>query len=88
VNEKDIARDEIIGLPVTIIKCTDPGWKGKSGIVIDETKNTFVIRTQNNEDKRIAKKIATFEFTVNKEKIVINGAKIAYRPEERIKKIR
>jgi RNase P/RNase MRP subunit p29 len=88
VNKKDLARDEIIGLPVTIKKCTDPEWKGESGIVIDETKNTFLIRVKNNEIKRIAKKIATFEFTVDEEKVIINGAKIAYRPEERIKKIR
>ena len=88
MNRKDLARDEIIGLPVNIKKCTDPEWEGKSGVVIDETKNTFLVRIQNNKNKRIAKKIATFEFKVNEEKIVINGAKIAYRPEERIKKIR
>ncbi|MBN2603497.1 MAG: ribonuclease P protein subunit [Candidatus Thermoplasmatota archaeon] len=88
MNKKDLARDEIIGLPITIKKCTDPEWKGKSGIVIDETKNTFLIRIKNHKDKRIEKKNAIFEFTINEEKIILNGTEIVYRPEERIKKIR
>ena len=81
------ARDEFIGLNVKVIECKDPSWIGKTGHIIDETKNTFLIEIKN-ERKMIAKKAATFEFESNGKKITLNGLKIAYRPENRIKKIR
>ena len=81
------AKDEFIGLQVKIKKCTDPTWTGKKGLIIDETKNTFLIEIKN-ETKRIGKKTAEFEFEINNEKITINGSKIIYRPEDRIKKIK
>ena len=87
MNEKDLSRDEFIGKNVKILECKDPTWKGINGIILDETKNTFLIKTTQGK-KMIAKKTATFEFEYNGKKITIDGAKIAYRPEDRIKKIR
>lgn len=87
MNEKKFAKGELIGLRVTIKKCEDSRWEGISGLIINETKNTFLIRI-NNKDKRIAKKIATFEFDYENKKITINGLKISFRPEDRIKKAR
>jgi ribonuclease P protein subunit POP4 len=87
MNEKNLARDEFIGLKVKILQCTDPTWNGCNGFIIDETKNTFHIKTEQGI-KTIAKKTATFEFVVDNEKIKINGEKIAFRPEDRIKKVR
>jgi ribonuclease P protein subunit POP4 len=87
MNEKTLARDELIGLHVKIKDCKDPSWIGKSGIIIDETKNTFLIEIDD-EKKKIAKNIASFEFKYKGKNITINGSKIAFRPEDRIKKIR
>ncbi|MCK5258960.1 MAG: ribonuclease P protein subunit [Thermoplasmatales archaeon] len=87
MNEKTLAREELIGLHVTIKECKDSKWTGKSGVIIDETKNTFLIRIDN-ENKRIAKKIAKFEFEHDEKKAILNGSKIAYRSEDRIKKAR
>ena len=87
MDEKTLAREELIGLHVKIKECKDPVWIGKSGLVIDETKNTFLIEIKN-EKKMIAKKAATFEFDYGGKKITLDGSKIAYRPEDRIKKIR
>lgn len=87
MNEKTLARDEFIGLKVKILECKDPTWDGQTGLIIDETKNTFLIKIKN-KTKIIAKKTAVFEFTINSEKIRINGERIAFRPEDRIKKIR
>ena len=84
---KTLARDELIGLHVKIVDCTDPEWLDKKGLIIDETKNTFTIEI-NSAPQKIAKKTATFEFDINNEKIRINGSKIEFRPEDRIKKIR
>ncbi len=87
MKEKNLARDELIGLQVKIMDCSDPEWKGKQGQVIDETKNTFLIEI-NDTQKMIAKKTAIFEFKYKNNKIIIDGKKIQYRPEDRIKKIR
>ena len=87
MDEKTLSRDEFIGLKVKILECTDPIWNGQNGLILDETKNTFLIEIKNKK-KMIAKKTAKFEFTINGEKISITGEKIVFRPEDRIKKIR
>ena len=87
MNEKTMSREELIGLHVKIKKCNDPSWNGKNGIIIDETKNTFLIEIKDKQ-KRITKNIATFEFEINGKKMMLDGSKISYRPEDRIKKIR
>lgn len=87
MNEKKLAREEFIGLKVKIRHCNDPTWIGKSGIIINETKNMFEIKI-NNKNKKIEKKNSKFVFEENGNKIILNGSKIAYRPEDRIKKTR
>ena len=87
MDEKTLAKDELIGRNVTVKECKDPSWKGKSGLVLDETKNTFLIEIDDKE-KRIAKDTAVFEFEYNGKKIRLNGSKLAYRPEDRTKKVR
>ncbi|MEA3458121.1 MAG: ribonuclease P protein subunit [Candidatus Thermoplasmatota archaeon] len=87
MSERTLAKEELIGLPVTVNQCKDPNWINKTGVIIDETKNTFLIRL-NNKDKRIAKSIAKFEFEQDGAKIQLNGSKIVYKPEDRIKKAR
>lgn len=87
MSEKILAREELIGRYVTIKECTDPGWVNKSGLIIDETKNTFLIEIDN-EEKRIAKNTATFEFEHSGKKTTLDGSKLVYRPEDRIKKAR
>jgi len=87
VNIKKIGKEELIGLHVKIKNCTDANWINKSGLIIDETKNTFLIKMKD-QTKMIAKKTAIFEFELNGEKITLKGSKITYRPEDRIKKVR
>jgi len=87
MDERNFAKDEFIGLHVKILDCTDPSWKGQSGLIINETKSTFLIKTDHG-NKKIAKKTAMFEFESDDRKIIIDGKKIAYRPEDRIKKVR
>jgi ribonuclease P protein subunit POP4 len=82
-----LVKKELIGRTVTITHCTDPAWINKTGTIIDETKNTFLIRVKG-QPKRIAKDIARFEFRVDGKKIVIDGTRLTYRPEDRIKKAR
>jgi len=86
-NEKTLAREELIGLNVKIRECKDPSWIGKCGIILDETKNTFLIKIRD-QKKVIAKETAIFEFEYGGKKITLDGSKIAFRPEDRIKKVR
>ena len=83
----DIVKDELIGRHVTIITCTDPTWINRSGIVVDETKNTFLIELDDSE-KKIAKETATFAFDYNGKITIIEGKRLVNRPEDRIKKTR
>lgn len=85
MNEKNLVKEELIGRRVTIKECTDPSWANKSGIIIDETKNTFLIEIDNKQ-KRIAKNIAEFEFEHDGKKTTLEGSRLTYRPEDRIKK--
>ena len=82
-----IVKDELIGRNVTIKKCTDPNWINTSGKIIDETKNTFVIEI-GDQKKRIGKNTATFEFEYDRKKTIVEGKRLLYRPEDRIKKAR
>jgi ribonuclease P protein subunit POP4 len=86
-DKKTLAREELIGLNVTIRECKDPSWIGQSGIILDETKNTFLIKIKD-QKKKIAKETAIFEFEYGGKKITLDGSKIAFRPEDRIKKVR
>jgi len=87
MDEKTLARDELIGRRVTIRESTDPTLDNKSGLIIDETKNTFLIEIENKE-KKVGKNIAKFEFEQDGKKILLNGSKLIFRPEDRIKKVR
>jgi ribonuclease P protein subunit POP4 len=87
MEHESIMSDELIGRTVTIIECTDPSWTNQSGLIIDETKHTFIIETEK-KHKRIAKQTATFAFEYHGKKTIVKGTQLVYRPEERIKKTR
>jgi RNase P/RNase MRP subunit p29 len=72
-----IEKLEWIGLPVKI-HYNEMVFHGK---IIDETKNTLVIKTKEGE-KKFLKNNSKIEF----DKKIINGKKVTKRPEERIKK--
>ena len=82
-----LVKGELIGKKVKIVKCTDPSWIGREGKIVDETKNTFKIEI-NGKEKVIAKDTAVFEFTIGDNVYYIDGLRLRYRPEERIKKAR
>ena len=57
------------------------------GISIDETKNTITIESKNKKIKILIKKDIIFTIQNKGEKQTIIGSKIAFRPEERVKRI-
>ena len=83
-----IVREELIGLRFRVLKSSCKTYECIDGIIIDETKNTFVIKDNKEKKKIIPKKNILFEFTLRDNTIVkINGDKLIHRPESRIKKL-
>ncbi len=81
-----ILQHEFIGLDAKVVRSTHPDYVGITGKVIDETRNTLVIRHKN-KDKVIIKNTAVFHFILSDGTIVeIEGNAIVGRPENRIKK--
>ena len=72
-------RHEFIGREVKVVN------SGTEGKVIDETKNSFLIRTKNDLKKRLLKQNSLFEFKSESGSTFIDGNLILMKPEDRIK---
>lgn len=81
-----IVQSELIGLKGRVVKSSNPSCVGISGVVVDETRNTLVIR-QDNRDRVVVKDQAVFQFTLSDGTILeVEGSAIVGRPEDRVKK--
>ena len=83
-----VARGELIGLPVRVAAASDGGLVGLAGTVVDETLRTLTVRVADGREVRLSKPGATFEFTAPQGKVLVAGAAIEFRPEDRTKKVR
>ena len=83
-NRKMEMRGELIGLNVEIVYSKNPGIKGIKGSIIDETKNTFLVETENGR-KKILKEQCIFEFEFPDKKVRVEGKLLLHRPEDRLK---
>ncbi len=63
----------LIGYHMKILFSSNKNYDGIEGIVLDETRNTFIIRSIDNKILRILKKDSTFQFSLDKEKYVFDG---------------
>jgi len=87
-NAKNIVYHELIGLKVTVVLHSDPTLIGLQGIIIDETKYTLKIRTEEG-DKRIPKLYGVFRFRLpNDLEVDVDGSLIVGRPEDRVKRVK
>jgi len=85
-NNKNIVLHELIGLKVEVVKSLDKYQKGVKGKVIDETRNTLLVFTASGETKRVLKNISTFKFIAGKNRFIVTGEEIRFRPFERTEK--
>jgi len=76
-------RTEFIGENVEVSYHSDPSLCGVSGMIVDETRETMVIESKGVR-KIISKRPARFMFEDGE----VLGSKIAYRPQDRIKKVK
>ena len=88
ITAENLRLHELIGLGALVAESSSLPHKGIRGLVVDETKNTLVIRV-GIEEKIVPKKGRVFLFTLpSKEKVRLEGDKIAFRPYDRPKKLR
>lgn len=81
-----IVQSELIGLKAKVVKSNNPSYVGISGSVVDETRNTLVIKHES-RDKIVVKDQAVFRFTLpNSTVIEVEGSAILGRPEDRVKR--
>ena len=84
-NNRNIVLNELIGLRVTVIDSLDKKQRGLSGLIIDETKNTFKV-FDGKTVKSVVKKTSKFAFKVSKKRFIVRGEEINFRPYDRIEK--
>jgi len=84
---QNILYHTFIGLDVEVINASARELIGKKGKIIDETKNLIVIE-KNGKEIKIQKVACEFLFHLEDgTNFAIEGRKIAFRPEERAKKL-
>jgi RNase P/RNase MRP subunit p29 len=69
-----------IGSMMNIVESNDPTLVGRTGLVLDETKNTLVM-LEKDSTIRIGK--AGITFTLDNSDVVVQGALVGQRPEDR-----
>ena len=86
ITPKTLIHHCLIGLEVKIIQSTNEKNLNIMGKVIDETKNTLIIKI-NKKEAQIAKKNSIFQFRLSEDQAVeVKGDLLLGRPEERIKR--
>lgn len=84
---KDLPQEELIGLIMEVEESSNSDMEGLRGRIVDETRNTFVIETEQGEEKRIPKSGNMFIFVLEDgTRARIRGDKLLARPEDRIKR--
>jgi len=83
----EIIQHEFIGLKTKVVKSANRDCVGIKGRVIDETRNTFLLKS-NGTEKHVIKETSVFHFMYPDGTIVeVDGKLLVGRPEDRIKKI-
>jgi len=90
MRNEDLLRIEFIGLKVKIIDASDKNLVGVEGEVVDETKNTFLIRIPKGEGKyriiQVPKKGTWFLFDYRGIRLKVYGNMIIAQPHKRLTK--
>lgn len=71
-----------------MLESPDPGLVGTTGTLVDETFNTLVLRGDDGRDRTVAKAHAVFAVDTGSRTVRVEGDRIRFRPEDRIKKVR
>jgi len=82
----EIINDELIGTIGSVQESRHSDYKGISGQVVNESKNTLTF-SKFGKEKKVVKEAAVFRFQLSDGTIVeIDGKLLVGRPEDRLKK--
>jgi len=82
----DLVRFEFIGRHAEVAKSTHSSDVSVSGMVVDETRNTFTVLARGKR-KTVVKESAVFRFELPDHAIVeVDGRLLVGRPEDRLKR--
>ena len=76
----NIYNDNWLGKTLNVVKSNDATLIDKHGTVVDETKRTITIKSQ---DKLVKLGKSSIKFTISDSDVVIDGALVGQRPENR-----
>ena len=89
ITPQNLRIHEFIGLRAKVHHALSLPHQGLEGIVVDETKNTLVLRTGKGTEKTVPKKGCVFRFRLAGGKSAdLVGDKIVFRPYDRPKKLK
>lgn len=96
ITASNLIYHELIGLVTEVVESTNPTLINIRGKIIDETRNTLVVETEELCEKRIPKAGSVFVFhlpilsegKLSVRHVKINGALLLSQPENRIKNIK
>ena len=82
---ENILRHELIGLNVKVVRSPNRSLKGRSGLVVNESKNMLTL-SRKGRKVLIPKSVATFRFKLADGRLVdVDGSRLLGRPESRLK---
>ena len=70
-----------IGRTLTVTSSTDPTLQDRSGLVLDESKNTLTLLEG---EQAVVLNKNSIQFNIDNTTVVVDGAKVNQRPEDRI----
>ncbi len=79
-DDMNIYNSNWLGGNLKVVSSLDNTLVGRQGLVIDETKNTIMM-SENGHDITLGK--ASIKFTIDDSNVVIDGALVGQRPENR-----
>lgn len=84
ITPQNILFHEFIGQDVAVVHASNPSLIGITGLVIDETRSTFTIKTETGL-KMVGKKGVTLRIRLPTGKVVdLDGSALLMAPERRI----
>jgi ribonuclease P protein subunit POP4 len=84
ISPRNVLRHELIGLDVSVVEASNPLHRGIAGMIVDETRNTLLIRTPAG-DRRIQKQYSRFRIILpDRTLVIIDGSALVAAPERRI----
>ena len=76
---------EFVGREVRVVRSTTDSLNGVRGVILDETKNTFLVLTTRKRRIIVPKNVCVFEIKFDDRWVRIVGKDIMMRPEDRTK---